>query len=278
MIENLFGALLKHWRRKRGLSQLDLALAGDVSSRHISFLESGRAQPSEDMVLRLLSVLGVSLKDQNEALRAAGFRPRFATSPLPATDPTIVSALTRMMEQQEPYPLIVMDDCYNIVHANKPAVRIFGYFSTQSDSQSAKLNLFDHVFDPLRGRNFIANWYQLGSTMVARLHREALERSSDSRLWQLLDRALSYPDVPSEWKQFTADGDNSPVCPILLRRDADTVSFLTTVTKFSSPRDATLEQLRIESFFPTDDRTAQFCEAVGLGNVTTMAQVGKPTA
>ncbi len=124
MTNRLFPALLKFWRGRRGLSQLALALEADVSTRHLSFLESGRASPSEEMVLRLASVLGVPLRDQNDMLAAAGFAARFAE---PGTIPDeIASAIEQMSSQHEPYPLMVLSLDGTIVRQNRSATRLFG--------------------------------------------------------------------------------------------------------------------------------------------------------
>src|SRR5688500_16409012 len=121
----LFPALLRHWRTRRGLSQLDLALAADVSARHVSFLENGRAQPSREMVLRLASTLDVPLREQNSMLVGAGFGAEFPEPSLESgLSPAIEAALARMLKQQEPFPLVVMDRCYNALRTNLAATRV----------------------------------------------------------------------------------------------------------------------------------------------------------
>lgn len=129
MTQQLFSALLKHWRRRRGWSQLDLALAADVSARHLSFLESGRAHPSEEMVLRLMNTLEVPLREQNEILRAASFPARFPEPELDAIHPSIELAIARVCRQQKPFPLTVMTAGYDIVRANDAAAAIFAHFT-----------------------------------------------------------------------------------------------------------------------------------------------------
>lgn len=241
------------------MSQLDLALAAEVSARHLSFLESGRAQPSEEMVLRLLGVLEVSLRDQNECLRAAGFTPRFPETVLSPFDPAIEAVVTRMLHQQEPYPLTVMDTGYDILRTNDAALRIFKTFCIKPPSAGEPVNLFDLVFSPDRARSFIQNWQQLGGAMVTRLHHEALRSSDDARLWSLLDRVLAYPEVPSDWKHFNIENDASPTCPLVLANDTVTLTFVMTVTTFSAPRHVAVEEMRVESYFPMDGETEAYC-------------------
>ncbi len=175
MSDALFCALLKFWRRKRGLSQLDLALTAGVSARHLSFLESGRARPSEEMVLRLMSVLAVPLREQNEVLRAAAFPPRFPELGLEALPPPLDFALTHMLRQHAPYPMTVMNAGYEILRANPAAEAIFGRFLAKPEHWAGPLNLLALVFDPQGVRPFIENWASVAQQLLIRLHREALQ-------------------------------------------------------------------------------------------------------
>lgn len=260
MTDKLFSALLKFWRGKRGLSQLDLALAADVSARHVSFLESGRASPSEDMVLRLMSALGVPLRDQNEALRAASFSARFLEPERDAMDSAIELAITRMLRQQEPFPLTVLDAGYDVLRTNTAADAVFSHFVVDPRRLLKPVNLYALVFDPQLARPFIQNWPQLAQHMLARLHREALSRSTDGRLWALLERVLAYPDVPRAWRQPDFAHTSEATLFLVLERGPLTLRFFMAVTAFSAPLRITLEELRIESYFPMDDQTRLACE------------------
>jgi len=256
----LFSALLRYWRGRRGLSQLDLALHAGVSARHVSFLESGRAQPSEAMVVRLMDALDVPLRDRNEALRAAGFDARFPEPALTAIPAAISEAIERMMETQEPYPLTVISPTADVLESNRAADTLFSRFVAEPMALGSALNMFSLVFDPQLMRPFIANWPSVARQMLARLHRESLQRGGDERLAALAKRVLAYPDVPKAWHDpdFTEDVD--PVFSVHLRRDDIRLSFFTTITTFSSPRLITLDELRIESSFPLDRATRSFCE------------------
>jgi transcriptional regulator with XRE-family HTH domain len=261
MADKLFSALLKYWRAKRGMSQLDLALAADVSARHVSFLESGRANPSQDMVLRLMHALQVSLRDQNEALRAASFPDRFPESACDEINLTIDAAIARMMRQQEPYPLTVLNAGYDIIRSNTAAQRIFSQFVAEPALLSEPLNLYALVFDPRLGRPFIHNWTQIAQHMMARLHREALSGSADGRLWHLLNQVCAYPDVPEAWRQPDFSEEIQPTLPLVLQRDALTLRFFTVLTTISAPQTVSLDELKIESYFPADQATQEICEA-----------------
>jgi transcriptional regulator with XRE-family HTH domain len=268
--DRLFPALLKYWRGRRGLSQLELGLAADVSARHISFLESGRARPSTEMVLCLFHALNVPLGAQNEGLRAAGFEARFPEKRGPAAiPPEIDRALARMMAQHEPFPLTVLSGAYELVAANAAALRLFRLFAgDEARRDQPATDMFELVFDPARLRPFLANWSQLARGMLARLHRDVLLAPFDARLSALLARALSYPGVPPEWRQPDfADEMNGTVAVCLRRGDLD-LSFLTTVTTFSAPRAVAVEELRIESAFPVDDATRLACERLAVRSPT----------
>lgn len=265
MSDALFCALLKFWRRKRGLSQLDLALTAGVSARHLSFLESGRARPSEEMVLRLLSVLAVPLRDQNEVLRAAAFSPRFPEAGLENLPPPLDFALTHMLRQHAPYPMTVMNAGYQILRANPAAEAIFGRFLVHAEHLAGPLNLLALVFDPNLLRPFIENWASVAQQLLIRLHREALARPGDARLGDLLRQVMAYPGVPRAWREPDFSIESAPTLTLRLARESLALQFFTTLTVFSAPQQAGLDELRIESYFPMDAQTAQTCEALLSG-------------
>ena len=265
MTDKLFSALLKYWRGKRGMSQLDLALAADVSARHISFLESGRAKASEEMILRLMSPLGISLRDQNEVLRAAGFSEKFPETSLETLPPAIDLALTRMLKQQEPFPLTVMNSSYDILRSNQAASEIFSHFIHEPSQLKTPVNLYALVFDPKLARSFISNWLELAQYMVSRLHRESLERPNDQGLQQLLEQLFTYPDIPKTWRQPDFSTNPAATLSIILERGPLRLQFFTVVTAFSAPQQITLEELRIESYFPLDEATQIACEEMAQG-------------
>jgi transcriptional regulator with XRE-family HTH domain len=259
MANRLFPALLRYWRGRRGLSQLDLALAADVSTRHVSFLESGRSKPSEEMVLRLMAALAVPLRDQNQVLLAAGFTARFPESSPHEIAPAIDDAITRMLHQQEPYPLTVLSADYDLVRTNRAASALFRHFVAEPARLSTPLNMFSLLFDPRQARPYVTNWEQVGHHMLTRLHRESLQQRADTRLSLLLQRTLSYPGVPAAWHRPDFAADCGSTLEIRLRRDDLTVGFFTTVTVFSAPQQVTLDEFRIEGYFPLDDQTRAVC-------------------
>lgn len=260
MSTRLFSALLKYWRGRRHLSQLDLALRTGVSARHLSFLESGRAQPSEPMLLRLLDALDVPLRDRNEALRAIGFAPRFPEPALEAIPPAIEEAIGRMMATHEPYPLTLISPEANVLRSNRAAARLFALFVAEPAALEPPFNMFSLVFDPRLMRPFISNWTSVARQMLVRLHRESLQSGGDERLAALDQRVRSFSGVPTAWHAPDFAEDIDPVFSVQLQRGEVRLAFFTTITTFSSPRLVTLEEVRIESSFPLDDATRHFCE------------------
>jgi len=248
------------------MSQLDLALAADVSARHVSFLETGRSRPSREMILRLGSTLDVPLREQNAMLRAAGLEEAFA-DPAAAEPfaPPIERAIERMMAQHEPFPLVVFDRKYDIVRLNAGASRLLPRFVADLGCLEPPVNAMALLFDPRGVRPFVEDWPQAGRSMLARLHREVLASGGDAELGALLHRVLELPDVPSSWKQPDLGIPSEPTLPLRLRRDALRVSFLTTVTTFSAPQNVALEELHLESWFPLDEETAEACVRLERG-------------
>ncbi len=255
----LFPALLRYWRSKRGFSQLDLSLVAEVSTRHLSFLETGRAQPSEEMVLRLASVLDLSMRDKNALLGAAGFLQRFS-EPAPTTlAGPAERALDHMLVQHEPFPLIIFDSSYEVVRHNRAAASLLSRFIAEPQVVSLPLNVFDLLFDPRLSRPFIEDWERLAQLMLMRLQRELLQCPNHPRLPALLERVLGFPEVPAGWQQPDFALGAEAVSCFSLQRDDLRLTFLTTITAFAAPQNVTLEELRIESYFPADSQTELLC-------------------
>lgn len=259
MTNRLFPALLKYWRDRRGLSQLDLSVESGVTARHLSFLETGRAKPSEEMVLRLMALLRVPLRDQNHALRAAGFEPRFDEPALDELSAEVNAALDQMLKQHEPYPMTVVAMDGAIVRMNAAAPKVFGAFFLDPGALPEPPDMLSMLFDPRLMRPFVVDWPVLAQQLVSRLHRERLERSGDERVASTLERALAFPGVPQAWRRPDFSREVTPSMTVRLQRDDLRVGFLVTVTTFSAPQQVTLEELRIEAAFPLDDETRAVC-------------------
>ena len=244
-----FGALLRQWRQRRRLSQLDLAIEADVSPRHVSFVETGRSAPSRAMVLRLADVLEVPLREQNRLLLAAGLAPGYAERSLADPDMAAVrDGIERVLAAYEPYPCLAVDRGWNVVAANSGAgVLMRGVAPHLLDPANA-LRLSLHP-DGLAPR--IRNLGQWRHHVIGRLRREVSVSASES-LAGLLAEIDSYPGG------FTEAPDLGGVAvPLVLDGPAGSVlTFLSTVTTFGTALDLTAAELSIEAFLPADEATA----------------------
>jgi transcriptional regulator with XRE-family HTH domain len=250
------GALLQFWRKSRHLSQLALATEAGISSRHVCFLETGRAKPSRDMVLLLASVLDVPLRERNTLLLAAGFAPVYAESQLdqPALD-AIRGALDAILQQQEPFPAVVMNRSWDILRTNRAATRFFGFLLDGREPRGAA-NVLRMMFHPDGLRPLVANWEAVAEGLVRRVHREAVGGVQDAATRTLLAEILSYPGVPRPWHRVNPTGPVFPVVPVRFRKHDRQFDFFSAVTTLGTPQDITAQEIRIECFFPADPDTA----------------------
>jgi len=253
-VDMSFGILLRRWRAVRCLSQLNLALDAAISLRHLSCIETGRAQPSREMVLRLAAALQVSFQERNALLLAAGYAPLYRH---PAIDtPKLELARGDMdffIAQLEPNPVLVLDRYWNIVRMNGGAKRILALFP---DCESAiPLNGPRLVFHPQGLRPFIENWDAVAACTIQRVHHEAADNPSDENLKCLLDELLSYPNVPNGWGKLDLNYAPPPFLTIHYRWKNSTLRLFSTLMTLSIPLDVARQELRIESFFPANEGT-----------------------
>jgi transcriptional regulator with XRE-family HTH domain len=264
-----FGSLLRHWRLIRRLSQLELAAEAAVSARHLCFLETGRSQPSREMVQLLGNTLDLPLNEQNALHRAAGYAPPYGERDLAALDLGHVRrALEFILHQQEPYPGIVIDGRWDIRMRNDASRRLFRPFHEAYEIGDTRAeNAMHVVFHPKGLRQFIVNWEEFAGSLIQILHREVAQ-SGNSAAAQLRDEIFTYPGLPSGWKVPHGPSHDSPVLPMRLRKDDLDLAFFSTLTTFAMPRDVALQQLKIECFYPADTKTAevarQLAAAVGV--------------
>jgi transcriptional regulator with XRE-family HTH domain len=258
-----FGTLLKQWRSQRGFSQLDLAVTSEVSQRHISFLESGRAKPSREMVLQLASVLEIPLRQQNLMLTAAGFAPIHAETDLLAPEMTSVRrAIDFMLQKQEPYPAFAIDRYWNLLLTNNAATRLLTAFIDSDKLQTlfyldGKINLMRVMFHPQGLRPFIVNWEEFSGHLLQRLHREAIAEGESEQSTSLLNELMNYPGVSEIWHTSSRTAQNALLLTVHLKRNALELQFFSTIATLGTPYDITLQELRIECLFPADEATEQ---------------------
>ena len=244
----LFPALLKHWRAKSGLSQLDLALAAGVSSRHISFLETGRSSPSAEMVLRLAATLDVPLRQTNAMLRAADHAAIYPEpQPGDSLPPQITSAVDLLKAHHEPFPLIVMDRSYNVLDANAGAsVLLTSLLPSDQIIALDGLNLARFTFDPDGGYRVIENFTEVGRELLWRMQREVLAEPDQGPLRQLLDEVLSMDTIAPDWRHSDPTAPSAPTVEIRLRVGRQPWSFTLLITALRAPLTAAPDELRIE--------------------------------
>jgi transcriptional regulator with XRE-family HTH domain len=249
------GALLQYWRKTRNLSQLALANEAAVSPRHVCFLETGRAKPSREMVLHLADTLSVPLRERNALLMAAGYAPMFQESSLDAPQLAAVrTAVDAILAKQEPYPAVVMNRGWDIVATNQAAARFFGMLLGGPTPPGAA-NVLRLMFHPEGLRPCVTNWDAVARALVQRLHREAIGGVLDDGARALLAEILAYPGVPASWRTLDLGPAVLPVLPVSFQHGSLRFDFFSAVTVLGTPQDITLQELRIESFFPVDAAT-----------------------
>lgn len=251
------GALLRHWRTARRLSQLDLALEADVSSRHLSYVETGRSQPSREMVLRLADALEIPLRERNALLVAAGYAPRYFETGLAAPEMAQVrSAIDLILRHQEPYPAFVLDRRWDIRMSNQAASRCTRFLL---GAEPAESNMQRLVLHPNGLRPVMVNWEETAGDLIRHLHNQIAASPSDERAKGLLAEVLAYPGVPARWRTREIGAPMPPLLTTIFRKGEVELRFFSTFTTFGTAHDVTLEELRIECSFPADEATATAC-------------------
>ncbi|HYR28132.1 MAG TPA: helix-turn-helix transcriptional regulator [Thermoanaerobaculia bacterium] len=246
------GSLLREWRQRRRLSQLDLASDAEISTRHLSFVETGRANPSREMVLRLAERLDVPLRERNAMLVAAGFAPVFQERSL--TDPALGSvqeAIAIVLEGHEPYPALAIDRHWTLIAANRTTMQLLGD-GVDAALMQPPVNVLRVSLHPGGIASRIVNLATWRAHLLERLRRQ-IDVSADPVLVELLRELREYPA-----------GDDSPavrdyggvIVPLELRTGDGVLSFFSTTTVFGTPVEITVSELAIESFFPANPETA----------------------
>ncbi len=255
------GNLLRDWRRRRRLSQLDLACDADISTRHLSFVETGRSLPSREMVLHLAEQLEVPLRERNALLVAAGYAPTFRERSL--EDPTFEAArkvVDLVLRGHEPYPAIAVDRHWTLVASNRAVTPLLA--GVEPSLLEGPVNVLRLSLHPGGVAPRIVNLEEWRSHLLARLRRQ-IDVSADPVLRELFDELSSYP-VPGRANEKTsANTDYAGVAvPLQFATEAGVLSFISTTTVFGTPVDITLSELALESFFPADATTADILRLV----------------
>jgi transcriptional regulator with XRE-family HTH domain len=245
------GEHLREWRQRRHLSQLDLAVEAEISSRHLSFVETGRAAPSREMVLRLAERLEVPLRERNVLLVAAGYAPAFPQRSL--DDPMLKSArqaIDLVLKAHEPNPALAYDRHWNLVTANRMVALLLRGIPDRLLGQP--LNILRLAFHPEALAPRTVNLAEWCGHLLERLHRQC-EATADHELIKLYNDLKAYP-IPA--RAGPLPPDNNVAIPLKLRHDGEVLSFISTTMVFGTPVDVTLSELALETFFPADELTA----------------------
>jgi transcriptional regulator with XRE-family HTH domain len=256
--ENRFPDLLRSWRKLRKLSQWDLAMNAGISQRHLSFLESGRSCPSREMVLKIASTLEIPLGERNNLLGSAGFAPVYSESRLDdASLANARSALEMMLNHHEPYPCLVVDRNWNMILSNEANLKLFSQFinplTVWSDiGDPGSQNLVRLILHPRGLKPFVRNWDSFARYFLYGLRQELRSNPWAVETSSLLEEVSGYPDVPGMDETLPID-HSLPFLTMELTSDDFNVKLFSMVTTFGSPHDVTLQQLRIETFFPADE-------------------------
>lgn len=255
-----FGEHLRWWRQQRRLSQLDLADEAAISTRHLSFMETGRSTPSREMVLRLAERLHIPLRERNGLLVAAGYAPMYRERPL--DDPALASArqaVELILKGHEPYPALAVDRHWNLVSYNALVPKLMAM--ADASQLTAPVNVLRLSLHPLGLAPHIANLSQWRAHLFERL-RDQIRATADPVLTALLEELRALPVPPQPDEPHLSGEHLGVVMPFRLRTPHGVLNFISTVTIFGTPVDVTLQELALETFFPADEFTGQVLRAL----------------
>ncbi|MEO3890925.1 helix-turn-helix transcriptional regulator [Nonomuraea sp. B5E05] len=252
--EESFGELLRSWRQRRRVSQLDLAIEAGVSARHVSFMETGRARPSREMVLKLAEELEVPLRHRNRLLVSAGFAPIYPERAVRAPEMHLVrQALDRILAGHEPYPALVVDAVWNLVAANRAAGMFMEGVPAELLAEPVNVMRLSLHPDAMGGR--LLNLAEVRAHLLHGLRRQA-ETSGDGRLAELHDELASYTYPGVDLNVAHVPGPGDILLPLRIAAGDRVLSMFTTIATFGTPMDVTVSELAIETFWPADEETA----------------------
>ncbi len=246
------GTLLRTWRTARGMSQLDLAMQAGFSARHVSFIETGRAQPSRPALIALAETLEVPLRERNRLLEAAGFAHLYRSTPLEADEMRhIRGVLQFILDRHKPYAAVVLDRYSNCLMGNGVSDLMIAAVVDPS-LITPHANYLRMTFHPLGARRAIVNWDEVARHLFARAERELLETNDDGTARALLEELRGYvgPEVP---RPAAAISPADLLMPIHFKLGEHELRMFSTIMTLGTPQDVTLQELRIETFFPADE-------------------------
>lgn len=249
------GDLLRHWRAVRGKSQLALASDAATTPRYVSFVETGRAEPSRQMVVRLARALDVPLRERNDLLLAAGFAPLYSLEPLDSPlMARVEEAVTSILASHDPFPAVVMDRAWNLVRANDGAAGLFGRLFAP-DPVPVDANVLRLVIEPGPVRRSLRNWASVVPALLERARREAVGGVLDRDTAELVASLRDRHDVAEVLASPDTSRSDGPVIDLCFAVGGADLSFFSVISTIGTPIDVTAQELRIEAFFAADDAT-----------------------
>ena len=260
-----FSDLLRSWRKTHKLSQGALSSDTGISQRHLSFMESGRSAPSRDMVLRLASAFDLPLREKNALLNAAGFANAFSQKSLDDVDLVQARrALEIILKHHEPYGAVVVDRNWNLLMMNDATATLFGQFvdpiGVWAEIGGEKANVMRLTLHENGLRRFVDNFDETAGYFISQLSSELSSNPFNREARELLDEVKSYRDMPAS--SATQDKSLHPWLPFKLSNESISLEFFSMISTFGTPQDVTLQEIRIETFFPANDSTERYMRSL----------------
>jgi len=259
-----FGRQLRQWRQLRGASQLSLATESGVSTRHLSYIETGRSAPSREMVLRLSEALEIPLRERNALLAAAGFASAYGETDLesPVMGP-VSRAVEFILQQHAPFPAIAMDRCWNILRMNSATATVLGCFASDgAPFRETPLNLLRITLHPQGLQPHLVNFEEVAYEMLAGLHRAASRAGDAPELVELYEELAALPGVAGRVPVPDPSRPAVVILPLHLKKDDVELRLFSAITIMASAQDVTVDELRIESLMPADTETERWIRVV----------------
>ncbi|MBR1212317.1 helix-turn-helix transcriptional regulator [Bradyrhizobium sp. JYMT SZCCT0180] len=248
---NPVGDLLRGWRTRRAMSQADLAFEAGISIKHLSYVETGKAVASREILLQLASALGLSLRDRNALLESGGFARQYGERDLAAPEVADAKrAIDLLLRRHEPFPAIVTDRRWNVLQANGAATRLMTML-LGPERMTRPLNHMRMFLSPDELRPYVENWPKVASALLVRARHEAMAAPLDLALQSTWRELLKLPDLPLA--QFDEHETPGPLCEVRLRKGDVSIGLIGAVLTLGTPQDVTLQELRVEMFMPADE-------------------------
>ena len=254
-MSNEFGKMLKLWRQRLGLSQLDLSVASGMSTKHISFLETGRSQPSKEAVVKLATALSLSNNDTQLLIDHAGYTGQLDTDAPPSR---VEMALLTMLEKQEPYPGAISDYTLTPKYLNNASLKMLDWFEIDISEFSSIVEL---IFSEQGFRPYITNWEEMSRIALRLTKMKKLAMADNEIFQQNLDKVLKMPEVKKMWQEDEGFvGNTEPIVPVSVSAKGIDMQWIVVLSTFGTPRNVSLDEYQMEFFYPADEATKQFAE------------------